>query len=125
MLAAEGGDLSDLHRSGVQALVAQGAAVNLQDEEGSSALQLAAENRHDDIVQFLIDHNAGVNLRNKLSSTPLMQVHGGVPCKLFGILSPEAHSSTEGISGERCNCCWQRQEIASKLSSTLLVSERV
>lgn len=38
----------------VQALMAQGAEVNLQDDEGSTALMCASEHGHTDIVKLLL-----------------------------------------------------------------------
>ena len=38
----------------VQALLAQGAEVNLQDDEGSTALMCASEHGHVDIVKLLL-----------------------------------------------------------------------
>ena len=38
----------------VQALLARGAGVNLQDDEGSSALMCASEHGHADIVKLLL-----------------------------------------------------------------------
>lgn len=38
----------------VQALLAQGAEVNLQDDEGSTALMCASEHGHADIVRLLL-----------------------------------------------------------------------
>lgn len=38
----------------VQALLAQGAEVNLQDDEGSTALMCASEHGHADIVKLLL-----------------------------------------------------------------------
>ena len=43
------------HDAGVRALLDAGADVNYQDEEGSTALFIAAENGHDTIVRTLFD----------------------------------------------------------------------
>lgn len=40
----------------VQALLAQGAEVNIQDDEGSTSLMCASEHGHAEIVKLLLAH---------------------------------------------------------------------
>lgn len=55
-------------------LIAQGAAVNIQDDLGFTPLHHAAETGQVDIMQLLKQHGADVNLNSKLSGmSPLMQ----------------------------------------------------
>ena len=61
--AAAGG--SESH---VQLLIARGAAVDLLDSEGRTALSLAAENGHGNVVQLLLGKGAGVAVTGPESS---------------------------------------------------------
>jgi ankyrin repeat protein len=45
--------------------------VSAQDLEGSTALHLAADQGHREIINLLIDHGAEVGLVDKLGRTPL------------------------------------------------------
>ena len=56
---------------GVQNALADGADINVQDEEGDSALHFAAFCHHKDIVIFLLENGAEVNIRNDKQETPL------------------------------------------------------
>lgn len=42
----------------VKALLSAGAYVNYQNERGETALMLAAANKHDDVLQFLLETGA-------------------------------------------------------------------
>ncbi len=56
---------------GIEAAVGLGADVNEVNAAGDTALHLAAGAGQDTIVQFLVDHGAGVNVKNKRGQTPL------------------------------------------------------
>jgi ankyrin repeat protein len=49
----------------------KGAVVSTQDLEGSTALHLAADQGHREIINLLIDRGAEVGLVDKLGRTPL------------------------------------------------------
>lgn len=56
----------------IQELIAQGQVdVKDKDEFGSTAMHLAAEEGHDQIVQYLIDHGVDVNAKDDLDRTPI------------------------------------------------------
>src|SRR5215471_1352389 len=55
----------------VKAAVSLGADVNEVNAAGDTALHLAAGGGQDSIVQFLVDHGAGINVKNKRGQTPL------------------------------------------------------
>jgi ankyrin repeat protein len=59
--------------------LAQGIDINAQNKEGETALHGAAYFGADPVVQFLVDHGAAVNARNKLGLTPrtVAQGYGG------------------------------------------------
>ena len=59
------------HQEVVQALIAAGANVNQQDNNGRTPLHWAAYNGHQAIVQALIDAGANVNQQNYDGRTPL------------------------------------------------------
>jgi hypothetical protein len=50
--------------------------VNLQNNEGSTALHTAAFLCHTEIVRILLDHGADKSLKNVYGSTPLQSVAG-------------------------------------------------
>ncbi|MDI9409016.1 MAG: ankyrin repeat domain-containing protein [Candidatus Pacebacteria bacterium] len=57
-------------------LFAEQADVNIQDEDGNTALMMAARNGKSEIVKLLIEFNANVNLRNKYGQTALSMAEG-------------------------------------------------
>jgi len=64
--AAEKGDLSKL-----QPLIAQGADINSRDSRNRTALLLAVQNRHADIVKALLENGADPSLADLKGNTPL------------------------------------------------------
>jgi len=50
----------------------RGADVNIQKEDGFTALMEASQKGHTEIVKMLIDTGAQVNIKNKYGTTPLM-----------------------------------------------------
>jgi ankyrin repeat protein len=62
-------------RDTVAAVVALGGAgvdINATSQTGDTALHVAAALGHDSVVQFLVEHGAGVVVRNKRGITPLV-----------------------------------------------------
>lgn len=73
----------------VQALLAQGAEVNLQDDEGSTALMCASEHGHADIVKVLLaqtDCDAALADSVRDSLLPL--------CAVWALSSRSCHAPT-------------------------------
>ena len=66
--AADDGELKTL-----VLLLNAGANIKCMDEDGYSALHLAAGEGHDDIVKILVDHGLDVNIQGNSDSTPLMK----------------------------------------------------
>jgi ankyrin repeat protein len=64
--AAEKGDLAN-----VQSLLSQGVLVNTRDSKGRTALLLAVQHRHPDIVNALLEKDADPNLPDNKGNTPL------------------------------------------------------
>jgi ankyrin repeat protein len=56
----------------VEKLLAHGADVNAQDNDGDTALHGAAQNGNVEIMGLLLDKRANVNAKNKQGGTPLM-----------------------------------------------------
>ncbi len=55
----------------VSAVVSLGADVNATNQAGDTAMHTAASQGHDVVVQFLADHGAQINAKNKRGQTPL------------------------------------------------------
>jgi ankyrin repeat protein len=55
----------------VKAMAAWGGDVNTANTAGLTPLHVAANNGADDIIQFLIDHGANVNVKDKRGRTPI------------------------------------------------------
>jgi hypothetical protein len=51
--------------------LAQGTDINAKDDDGSTALHIAASNKNIELVEFLIEHGADVNAKNDKGYTPL------------------------------------------------------
>ena len=68
MRAAQQGNLA-----AVDAELAAGSDVNLQDRRGRTALAYAIANGHEEIVKVLLKHGASIELADETGATPLMQ----------------------------------------------------
>ncbi len=67
--AAKSGDLEK-----VKALIAKGADPNQMNDSGQAAIHLASAEGHKEIVAFLLDHKANINLQDKTyQATALME----------------------------------------------------
>ena len=55
----------------VEALLSEGADINVQDDDENTALHKACENGNKDIVRILLEHNAYIDLENEYEETPL------------------------------------------------------
>jgi hypothetical protein len=67
----------------VQCLLAMGAQVDLVDQDGSTALQLAAARCHLEIAKLLIKHGAAINTQDKDGRTALSFVLNGRSLELI------------------------------------------
>ena len=66
----------------VKELIASGADVNSPDQNNVTALHMAAQQGHIDIVNFLLEHKANVNARAVFNTTPL---HSGATTGQYGV----------------------------------------
>jgi ankyrin repeat protein len=51
-------------------LLERGAAIDVQNEKGKTALHIAIEDRSTQAVQLLLEHGADVNVRDEGGNTP-------------------------------------------------------
>ncbi|HEX4274926.1 MAG TPA: ankyrin repeat domain-containing protein [Bryobacteraceae bacterium] len=81
-------------------LVASGADVNAVNDRGDTALHGAAARGADQIIQFLADHGAKLNIRNKQERTPLDVAMGvGGVANTGGIAHPTTVALIQRLSG--------------------------
>jgi ankyrin repeat protein len=66
--AAVSGDLEK-----VRALIASGADINAQDDNGFTALHFAAQENKAEIVDFLLQHNANLEIPDAHGNAPLFR----------------------------------------------------
>jgi len=71
-LNPSGGITRGERRLVVQALIDHGADINLQSDQGTTALMLAAARDDADFIKPLLDAGAAVNAQDKLGRTALM-----------------------------------------------------
>ncbi len=74
------------HHEVVQLLIANGVSVDLQDEDGISALICASYFGHYEVVKFLITNGAEVNLKGKNKGSALMFASYNGHCEVAKIL---------------------------------------
>lgn len=55
----------------IKELLNEGVDINFQDEEGRSALHMACDREHLNIVEFLLQNNANINIQDNEGNTPL------------------------------------------------------
>jgi Ankyrin repeats (many copies) len=58
----------------VKAAFATGGAINAENDAGDTALHAAVTHRYEAVIQYLVDHGADINARNKQGMTPLRLV---------------------------------------------------
>jgi len=56
----------------VQELLNAGTSANTRNEDGDTLLHLAAYEGHEEMCRLLLEHNAQIDAKNALGSTPLM-----------------------------------------------------
>jgi ankyrin repeat protein len=67
----------------IKLLVEHGADVNQKDANGETALHGAAYRGHNDVVQYLADHGAGLDVPNRIGWTPLTIADGVLYAEFF------------------------------------------
>ena len=111
----------------MKVLVASGADVNAADDHGDTALHGAAARGADQIIQFLADHGARFDIKNKQDRTPLEVAMGvgGVANTGGGIASEHGGTAAEADehSGEELTGVFKRP-VSSHTSSDLWVRLR-
>ena len=65
-LAARDGNLAQVNQ-----YLNNGANINFQDHNGNTALCLAVENNHFDIIEFLLERGASMTIQNQAGNTAL------------------------------------------------------
>ena len=72
-LTARDGDIAGARRAieAANRIGERAAIINMPNENGTTALMLAAWNRRIEMVQLLIAHNANINMRNQAGLTAL------------------------------------------------------
>jgi ankyrin repeat protein len=63
---AKNGDLKEIRRS-----VAIGRNINFRDYDNRTALHLAACHGHFDVVRYLVNHGAAINVEDRFGNTPV------------------------------------------------------
>src|SRR4029077_14848426 len=74
----DGGKVADERRvlEATRVALEQGSDVNAMNQAGDTALHGAAAMGYDTVVQFIADHGAQLNIRNKRGQTPLAAITG-------------------------------------------------
>ena len=67
-------------------LLAHGANINAQDENGFSALHAATQGKNIKMVSFLLQNGANVNIQDAFGNTPISRTNLATPVELFRIL---------------------------------------
>lgn len=80
----------------VKALVERHATVDPKVSDGKTPLRAAVDNRHADIVAYLLAHGAKVNVQSDLGWTPLDDIESGHDAKLAKLLRD--HGAVNGLT---------------------------
>ena len=67
-------------------LLAHGANINAQDENGFSALHAATQEKNIKMVSFLLQNGAHVNIQDAFGNTPISRTNLATPIELFRML---------------------------------------
>ena len=84
-------------------LLARGANINAQDENGFSALHAATQEENIKMVSFLLQSGAKVNIQDHFGNTPISRTKCTTPVELFRILlEGGANPNTKNNYGVSC-----------------------
>jgi len=97
----------------VKTMLALGADVNAANQAGDTALHTSAAWGHDAVVQFLADHGAEINTKNKAGLTPLAVV--SAPAKKKYQLAAASAAASGGDSASEDSAQLARQRTAALL----------
>ncbi|CAI5529291.1 unnamed protein product [Closterium sp. Naga37s-1] len=104
------GDMDD-----VAAALDGGADAGVADDEGRTALHMAAANGHTEIARLLIQRGAPVNAVNRQGNTPL---HWAAVNGRDSVSVEESAGGMAGTQGEReglCECMWEQGQMVHLL----------
>lgn len=105
-------------RPALERLIALGAKIDCQDEDGQTPLIVAAATNQEALVHLLLDLGADINLRNKEGETPLIQaIANGHPNISKILLDRGADFSLETNEGE------DAMAVAYKYQSATIINQ--
>jgi uncharacterized protein len=81
----------------IKLCVAAGADVNAADNQGDTALHGAAQKGYDQVLQFLVDHGAKLDVKDKKGRTPLDAANGLMGNGGFDGTRRDVHESTVAL----------------------------
>ena len=84
-------------------LLAHGANINAQDENGFSALHAATQEKNINMVSFLLQNGANVNIQDAFGNTPISRTNLATPIELFRmLLEAGANPNIKNYYGVSC-----------------------
>jgi hypothetical protein len=109
--ASDCGDLNEIIK-----LVSKGACIDQADYDGRTSAHLASSNGHIDVVRYLIQNNASLDVFDRFGRTPLQGECGWLGLGLLGLLGLFLFSSRTSCSNANllvffsfffssCFCC--------------------
>jgi len=82
---------------GMKLLLARGTDVNATNGDGETAMHGAAQRGADRVVQFLADHGARLDVKNKEGRTPMDEARGQADTSAEDNVRRPEHKSTQAL----------------------------